>query len=323
MNTNSQNPILALIVPCYNEEEILTTTPSSPSIMKQVVESLINANKVSPLSFILFVDDGSEDNTWQIIESLHKQDNLYCGLKLSSNVGHQMALLAGLSHAVDLADITITIDADLQDDISAIYEMVDRYAEGYDIVYGVRKSRNTDTFFKRHTALGFYKFMETLGTKTIYNHADYRLMSRRAVKSLLMYDECNVFLRGMVHLIGYPNTCVYYDRSKRMAGESKYPLNKMIRLAVDGITSFSVKPIHIVLYLGLTFILISICILIWVLLQWARGLVIPGWTSLMLSLWFCSGCILTSLGILGEYIGRIYIETKRRPRFHKEKILSR
>ncbi len=322
MNTNISKPILALVVPCYNEEEILTTHPSSPEKLLQMVDLLIGRNKVSVLSFILFVDDGSKDGTWQIIESLHEQNHSYCGLKLSGNSGHQNALLAGLSHIVDKADIAITIDADLQDDITAIENMVDQHARGFDIVYGVRQNRDTDSFFKRHTALCFYKFMEKLGTKTIYNHADYRLMSRRAIKALLKYNECNVFLRGIVHLVGYPSTCVYYDRSKRLAGESKYPLSKMMKLAIDGITSFSVKPIHIIFYLGLTFIFMSICTLVWVLVQWARGLVIPGWTSLMLSLWFCSGCILIALGILGEYISKIYIESKHRPRFHIEKTLG-
>lgn len=321
MHNYTSLPILMLVVPCYNEEEILQDFSSTPQRLLQVIDSLTEKGKISDLSTILFVDDGSSDHTWQAIESLHGQNRKFCGLKLSGNVGHQNALMAGLTYSKDIADITVTIDADLQDDESAIEKMVDHHAEGYDIVYGVRRARSTDTLFKRTTALGFYKFMQILGTKTINNHADYRLMSRRAVKALLQYDERNVFLRGIIPIIGYSNTCVYYDRSKRMAGESKYPLSKMLKLAMDGITSFSVKPMHLVLYLGLAFIVISILVLAWVLVQWIRGVVIPGWTSLMLSLWFCSGCILTSLGIVGEYIGKIYIEVKHRPRFNIEKTL--
>lgn len=321
MNAKMTLPQLLLVVPCYNEEEILQDFSSSPQKLLQTIVSLSEKGKISNHSAILFVDDGSSDHTWQAIESLHRRNEKFCGLKLAGNVGHQNALLAGLSYAADKSDITITIDADLQDDVSAIEEMVDRHAEGYDIVYGVRQARGTDTFFKRTTALAFYKFMQLLGTKTIDNHADYRLMSRRAVKALLQYSERNVFLRGIVPLIGYPNTCVYYDRSRRTAGESKYPLSKMLKLAMDGITSFSVKPMHLVLYLGLAFIVISIIVLAWVLVQWIRGMVIPGWTSLMLSMWFCSGCILTALGIVGEYIGKIYVEVKHRPRFNIEKVL--
>lgn len=322
MNTDITKPVLVLVVPCYNEEKVLqASSSSSPAKLLQVIESLVMKGTISHFSLILFVDDGSTDNTWHIIETLHEKDKRYCGLKLAGNVGHQNALLAGLSHAMDKADITITIDADLQDDITIIENMVDLHGEGYDIVYGVRRGRNTDTLFKRLTALGFYKVMDMLGAKTIYNHADYRLMSQRAVKALLQYNERNVFLRGIVPLIGYPSICTYYDRSRRMAGESKYPINKMVKLALDGITSFSVKPMYIVLYIGITFIIISVIILIWVLFLWLKGLAIPGWSSLILSLWFCSGCILMAIGVLGEYVGKIYVEVKHRPRFHIEKTL--
>lgn len=322
MNTDITKPVLVLVVPCYNEEKVLqASSSSSPAKLLQVIESLVMKGTISHFSLILFVDDGSTDDTWHIIETLHEKDKRYCGLKLAGNVGHQNALLAGLSHAMDKADITITIDADLQDDITIIENMVDLHGEGYDIVYGVRRGRNTDTLFKRLTALGFYKVMDMLGAKTIYNHADYRLMSQRAVKALLQYNERNVFLRGIVPLIGYPSVCAYYDRSRRMAGESKYPINKMVKLALDGITSFSVKPMYIVLYIGITFIIISVIILIWVLFLWLKGLAIPGWSSLILSLWFCSGCILMSIGVLGEYVGKIYVEVKHRPRFHIEKTL--
>ncbi len=322
MNTDITKPVLVLVVPCYNEEKVLqASSSSSPAKLLQVIESLVMKGTISHFSLILFVDDGSTDDTWHIIETLHEKDKRYCGLKLSGNVGHQNALLAGLSHAMDKADITITIDADLQDDITIIENMVDLHGEGYDIVYGVRRGRNTDTLFKRLTALGFYKVMDMLGAKTIYNHADYRLMSQRAVKALLQYNERNVFLRGIVPLIGYPSICTYYDRSRRMAGESKYPINKMVKLALDGITSFSVKPMYIVLYIGITFIIISVIILIWVLFLWLKGLAIPGWSSLILSLWFCSGCILMAIGVLGEYVGKIYVEVKHRPRFHIEKTL--
>lgn len=322
MNTDITKPVLVLVVPCYNEEKVLqASSSSSPAKLLQVIVSLVMKGTISHFSLILFVDDGSTDDTWHIIETLHEKDKRYCGLKLSGNVGHQNALLAGLSHAMDKADITITIDADLQDDITIIENMVDLHGEGYDIVYGVRRGRNTDTLFKRLTALGFYKVMDMLGAKTIYNHADYRLMSQRAVKALLQYNERNVFLRGIVPLIGYPSICTYYDRSRRMAGESKYPINKMVKLALDGITSFSVKPMYIVLYIGITFIIISVIILIWVLFLWLKGLAIPGWSSLILSLWFCSGCILMAIGVLGEYVGKIYVEVKHRPRFHIEKTL--
>lgn len=320
METDTHTPILTIVVPCYNEEEIMQT---SPQILLGILDNLITKKKIHSLSHILFVDDGSKDNTWQMIESLHKQSSKYSGLKLAGNVGHQNALVAGLAHASDNSDIIISIDVDLQDDISVIEDMVDAYSKGYDIVYGVRKARKTDTFFKRITAKTFYRLMESLGTKTVYNHADYRLMSKRVIQALLHYEERNLYLRGIVPMIGYPSTCVYYDRLERTAGESKYPINKMIELAFNGITSLSVKPLHFVLYIGIISIIISVSIMIWVLIQWLMGDVFPGWTSLILTICFCSGCILLALGIIGEYIGKLYIEVKRRPRYNIEKILDK
>lgn len=320
MKTETKLPVLAIVVPCYNEEEVMQTSPQS---LLSILEDLIVKEKISVLSHILFVDDGSKDRTWQMIDSLHGLNPKYRGLKLASNVGHQNALMAGLTYSASNSDVTVSIDVDLQDDISVIEDMVDAYLQGHDIVYGVRKSRNTDTFFKRTTAQGFYKVMEWLGTKTVYNHADYRLMSSRAIRTLLRFEERNLYLRGIVPLIGYPSTCVYYSRSERTAGESKYPLGKMIELAFDGITSFSVKPLHFVLYLGIISTIVSALIMLWVFIQWFGGVVFPGWTSLILTICFCSGCILMALGVVGEYIGKLYIEVKRRPRFNVEKVLDK
>lgn len=319
MKSEFKLPVLAIVVPCYNEEEVMQTSPQS---LLRILEDLIVNEKISPFSYILFVDDGSRDRTWLMIESLHGQNHKYRALKLAGNAGHQNALIAGLTYSADNSDITVSIDADLQDDISVIEDMVGAYSQGYDIVYGVRKSRNTDTFFKRTTALGFYKVMELLGTKTLYNHADYRLMSSRAIRALLRFEERNLYLRGIVPLIGYPSTCVYYNRFERTAGESKYPFVKMIELAFNGITSFSVKPLHFVLYLGLISTIVSLLISIWVLVQWSRGIVFPGWTSLILIISLCSGCILMALGIVGEYIGKLYIEVKHRPRYNIDKVLD-
>ena len=309
---------LAIVVPCYKEEAVLAETT------KRLTEVLLGGAKDGQLSedsYILYVNDGSSDNTWSIIQQLHETNKYVCGVNLAGNVGHQNALMAGLSVAVDECDIAVTIDADLQDDVNAILQMVRKYNEGYDIVYGVRASRATDTWFKRTTALGFYSLMKSMGVKSVYNHADYRLMSQRALRHLLSYRERNLFLRGMVTTIGYKTDCVYYDRAERFAGESKYPLKKMISFALDGITSFSVKPVHMVLYLGVIFLIIALGILLWVAYSYLFGHVVPGWSSLMLSMWFCSGCVLTGLGIVGEYIGKIYIEVKDRPRYNIETIL--
>lgn len=311
-------PVLAIVVPCYKEEAVLTETTRR---LTDVIKALIAEALIAPASYVLYVNDGSSDQTWPMIADFHKQNPYVCGVNLAGNVGHQNALVAGLSVACRQSDIMVSIDADLQDDVQVIRDMVIKYVEGCDIVYGVRRSRSTDTWFKRSTAQGFYSLMRRLGVKSVYNHADYRLMSRRAVEYLLRFRERNLFLRGLVPLIGYRTDSVYYDRSERFAGESKYPLGKMLSFAFDGITSFSVKPVHLVLYLGVLFLVISLIILGWVLYEYCQDKVVPGWSSLMLSLWFCSGCVLTGLGIVGEYIGKIYIEVKDRPRFNIEQVL--
>lgn len=311
---------LAIVVPCYNEEAVLAETTKR---LTEVLSGGAKGGLISEKSYILYVNDGSSDDTWPIIQQLNEENKYVCGVNLAGNVGHQNALMAGLSVAVDKCDIAVTIDADLQDDVNAIREMVIKYHEGNEIVYGVRASRAADTWFKRTTALGFYSAMKYMGVKSVYNHADYRLMSQRALHHLLSYRERNLFLRGIVPTIGYKTDCVYYDRAERFAGESKYPLKKMISFAFDGITSFSVKPVHMVLYLGILFLMIAFGILTWVVYSYFLGHVVPGWSSLMLSMWFCSGCVLTGLGIVGEYIGKIYIEVKDRPRYNIETILMK
>ena len=295
---------LAIVVPCYKEELVLHETTSR---LTQVLDDLVKDDLIATNSYILYVNDGSTDNTWSIISELHEANKYVNGVNLAGNVGHQNALVAGLSSAVENCDMAISIDADLQDDVNAIREMVVKYYEGCDIVYGVRQSRQTDTWFKRTTALGFYSLMKSMGVKSVYNHADYRLMSQRALRQLLRYRERNLFLRGMVPTIGYKTDCVYYDRAERFAGESKYPLKKMISFAFDGITSFSVKPVHMVLYFGIVFLIVAFSIFCFVMYSLFRGNAVPGWTSLMLSVWFCSGCILLGLGIVGEYVGKIYV----------------
>ncbi|MBR6368886.1 MAG: glycosyltransferase family 2 protein [Bacteroidaceae bacterium] len=309
---------LAIVVPCYKEELVLHETTSR---LTQVLDDLVKDDLIATNSYILYVNDGSTDNTWSIISELHEANKYVNGVNLAGNVGHQNALVAGLSSAVENCDMAISIDADLQDDVNAIREMVVKYYEGCDIVYGVRQSRQTDTWFKRTTALGFYSLMKSMGVKSVYNHADYRLMSQRALRQLLRYRERNLFLRGMVPTIGYKTDCVYYDRAERFAGESKYPLKKMISFAFDGITSFSVKPVHMVLYFGIVFLIVAFSIFCFVMYSLFRGNAVPGWTSLMLSVWFCSGCILLGLGIVGEYVGKIYVEVKDRPRFNIERVL--
>ena len=309
---------LAIVVPCYNEEEVLNETAIR---IKDVVDKLISENKVSSSSYVLFVNDGSKDRTWQIIKGLHEYNKLYCGLNLSRNVGHQRALLAGLNFVADKCDAAISIDADLQDDVHVIKEMVDKFNEGNDIVYGVRSSRDTDTFFKRNTALGFYKFMKFLGVEAVYNHADYRLMSSRALEALSDFKERNLFLRGMIPLIGYKSEEVYYRRLERFAGESKYPFRKMLNFAMDGITSFSVKPLRIILSIGFAGLIISLISFVYILISFIMGNIIQGWTSLMMSLWFIGSLIIISLGIIGEYVGKIYTEVKERPRYNIESIL--
>ncbi len=310
------NTKLAIVIPCYNEQEILPTTFKRINIL---LNDLITERKIDCESFALYVDDGSRDRTWQIIEEQGKTDNYTKGLKLAGNAGHQNALLAGLEAVLDKADITVTIDADLQDDENAIKSMIDEYHEGAEIVYGVRNDRKSDSFFKRTTAQGFYKLMSGLGVKTVYNHADFRLMSVKAVKNLLSYPERNIFLRGVVPTIGYKTATVEYSRSKRIAGESKYPLKKMLAFAFEGITSFSVKPISLVLWLGIAIIILSIAAMIYALISYFCGTVVAGWSSLMISIWFLGGVQLASIGLIGKYVGKIYVEAKQRPRYFVEK----
>lgn len=317
-NNNIKAWKLAIVVPCYKEEAVLHETTRR---LTQVLDNLVKEKLLMENSFILYVNDGSKDKTWSLITEFHQTNKYVYGVNLAGNVGHQNALFAGLTVAVNLCDIAISIDADLQDDVNAIREMVLKYNEGNDIVYGVRSSRKTDTFFKRFTAKSFYKIMQLGGAKIVFNHADYRLMSKRALQYLLQFHERNLFLRGMVPLIGYNTDNVYYERAERFAGDSKYPLTKMLALAFNGITSFSVKPLHMVFYSGLIFILIAICTTIWILANYIDGKVVPGWSSMMISIWFCAGCILIGLGIVGEYIGKIYIEVKNRPRFNIESLL--
>lgn len=314
-NLKMKKEVLYIVVPCYNEHEVL---PMTVVRLSRVLDDMVRQELVADESRILCVDDGSTDGTWQLIEQLAGQQERLCGVKLAANVGHQNALMAGLETAIERADLTVTIDADLQDDINVIPDMVARWRDGADIVYGVRRERKTDTWFKRTTALTFYRLMERLGVKSVYNHADYRLMSRRAVAQLMRYRERNLFLRGIVPLVGYKTERVYYDRSARLAGESKYPLGKMLGFAIDGITSFSIKPVRMVFTLGVLFTLIALVILIYTLVAYFTGRAVSGWASLILSLWFIGGCVLIGLGIVGEYIGKIYIEVKDRPRYNIE-----
>ena len=311
---------LAIVVPCYNEEEVLKLAAEA---LRKVVDTLVQKGKIAPDSFILFVNDGSKDRTWELIEEEHCTHPVQvCGVKLAGNVGHQFALTAGLLTAKDMSDVTISIDADLQDDVDVIEEMIDKFHAGNDIVYGVRRERKTDTFFKRTTAQAFYRLMDLMGVKTVYNHADFRLMSKRAVEEFSKYKETNLFLRGMMPLIGYHTDCVYYDRKERAAGESKYPLKKMLALAFNGISSFSVKPISLILGMGLFIIFISLLALVYAMISYVTGHVVPGWTSLILSIWFLGGLQLLAIGMVGQYIGKIYIEVKQRPRYNIEKVLG-
>lgn len=314
------NDILYIVVPCYNEEAVLHETSKR---LKEKMTALINDKKISDKSRVLFVDDGSKDKTWEIIEELHDNDDLFSGLKLSRNKGHQNALLAGLMTAKELADISISMDADLQDDINVVDQFVDKYHDGCDIVYGVRSSRKTDTAFKRGTAGMFYKFMRLLGVDIIDNHADYRLISKRALEALSQFKEVNLFLRGIVKQIGFKSDIVYYERSERFAGESKYPLKKMLAFAFDGITSFSVKPIRLVTVVGFLVFLISIGMIIYTTVQTCLGNTEAGWSSLMCSIWFLSGLQIMALGIVGEYIGKIYTEVKARPKYIIDKFINK
>ena len=310
---------LYMVIPCYNEQEVLHETARQ---LKEKMESLRSRNMISDKSRIVFVNDGSKDNTWQIIEELHQSDSIFRGIKLSRNKGHQNALMAGLMTVKNECDAAISLDADLQDDINAIDAMVEKFSEGCDIVYGVRSARKTDTFFKKFTAESFYKIMEKMGVEVTYNHADYRLMSKRALDALEQFKEVNLFLRGIVPMIGYKTDCVYYERKERFAGESKYPLKKMIAFAMEGITSLSVKPIGMITALGVGIFTISIIMLIYFLVRHFIGQTVEGWTSLAVSVWAIGGLQLLAIGIIGEYIGKIYLETKARPKFIIEKYLK-
>ena len=313
-----KNQILYLVIPCYNEQEVL---PETSRRLKEKMESLMDRNMISRDSKIMFVNDGSKDRTWEMIEELHDQDPLYQGVKLSRNRGHQNALLGGLMTAKEYADMAISLDADLQDDIDVIDQFVEKYYEGCDIVYGVRSARTTDTFFKRFTAEGFYKIINMMGGEVVFNHADYRLMSKRALNELANYKEVNLFLRGIVPMIGFKTDVVTYERHERLAGESKYPLKKMLALAVDGITSLSIKPIRFIVFLGFMIFMCSILMLIYSLVQHFLGNTSIGWTSLIVSIWAIGGLQLLAIGVIGEYIGKIYLETKERPRYIIEKVL--
>ena len=315
----NKNNIIAVLIPCYNEEAVLHETTKQ---LKNKMEKLIKDKLISEESRVMYVNDGSKDNTWSIIKEIHSKDELFTGLTLSRNRGHQNALLAGLMTAKNYADMVISMDADLQDDINVIDKMVEKYNEGNDIVYGVRSSRKKDTFFKRFTAQGFYKFMQLMGVDIVYNHADCRLMSKRALDELENFTEVNLFLRGIVPLIGFKSEIVTYERNERFAGESKYPLKKMLSFAFDGITSFSIKPIRFISFIGFIFCLISVGVLIYSIAQKILGNTVDGWTFIVCSIWLVSGVQMISLGVIGEYIGKIYNETKRRPRYIIEEELK-
>ena len=303
---------LYLVIPCYNEEAVL---PETSRRLKEKYTALMEAGKIGPDSRIVFVNDGSKDKTWDMICDLHAADPMFRGICLSRNRGHQNALMAGLMTVREECDAAISMDADLQDDINAIDEMVDRYNQGYEVVYGVRSSRKKDTFFKRTTAQGFYKLMRAMGVETVYNHADYRLMSRRALEALSQFDEVNLFLRGIVPLVGFKSTTVSYERGERFAGESKYPLKKMVSFAFEGITSMSVKPIRMIAALGGAVFAVSLVILIYSLIRHFTGHTVEGWTFLAVSIWALGGVQLLAIGVIGEYIGKIYLETKHRPKY--------
>ncbi|MBR5420123.1 MAG: glycosyltransferase family 2 protein [Lachnospiraceae bacterium] len=310
---------LAIVVPCYNEEEVL---PSTIDTLKKLIKQLAAEKKIAENSFLLFVDDGSKDATWEILTKAHEADACVWGQKLSKNCGHQSALLSGLMTAREYADVSVSIDADLQDDVSAIAEMIEQYRSGCDIVYGIRGSRKKDSFFKRSTAQGYYKLLASLGVKTVYNHADFRLMSKKALDELAQYHESNLYLRGLIPLLGLKSGEVYYERGERMAGESKYPLRKMLALAMNGITSFSIKPIRMVLNMGIIVLLCCLAAAIYAFVSYVGGNVERGWTSLILSIWFLGGVQLLAVGVIGEYIGKIYNEVKRRPLYHVETLLG-
>ena len=310
---------LYIVVPCYNEEEVL---PETARRLGDKLKALMNGGKISPQSRVLFVNDGSKDHTWEVISKLHGGNPLLCGIDLSRNRGHQNALLAGLTAAKDSADMVISMDADLQDDVDAADAMVDKYLDGVDIVYGVRSSRKTDTFFKRTTAEAYYRVLALLGVETVFNHADFRLMSRRALDGLAGFTEVNLFLRGIVPMIGYRTDTVEYQRGTRFAGESKYPLKKMAALALEGVTSLSVKPLRMITAMGFLVFLASIVMIAYNVVRWATGNTVTGWASLACSVWLIGGLILLSLGVIGEYLGKLYLESKGRPRFLIQEVLG-
>lgn len=309
---------LGIVCPCYNEHEVLL---ESGERLTALLDGLVAKQKIAPDSFVLLVNDGSRDNTWQLIKQLHDTNHYFRGVNLAKNVGHQNAIMAGMMTAKNHCDAVITIDVDLQDDLSAIERMIDKYHEGYDIVYGVKVSRQGDSFLKKNTALMFYKFQQAMGVKAVYNHADFRLMSRRTLQQLSHFEERNLYLRGLIPMIGYPSATVEDVISPRTAGQSKYTLKKMFTLAADGITSFSTKPISLILTAGIFCLLVSVGMFIYVLCSYFEHLAVPGWPSIMLSIWFIGGLLLLSIGIIGEYIGKIYIEVKHRPLYNIESIL--
>ncbi|MEG2321874.1 MAG: glycosyltransferase family 2 protein [Bacilli bacterium] len=315
-----KTPILYLVVPCYNEEEVLLETTNQ---LRLKMNTLIKNKKISKESHVVFINDGSKDNTWEMIEEIHANDSLFSGIKLSRNCGHQNAVMAGLMTCRDKADAIISLDADLQDDINAIDSMVEKYKEGNEIVYGVRSSRKKDTFFKRTTAQGFYKFAKKMDVEMVYNHADYRLLSKKALEALSEFKEVNLFLRGMVPMLGFKQDVVYYERQERFAGTSKYPLKKMLALAMNGITGSSIKPALIITKLGFLTLIISFILILIFLVKFFMGLTVAGWPTIVISIWLLGGLNLTAIGILGQYVGKTYMETKHRPLYIIEKIVHK
>jgi len=319
MDNTSGRPVLAIVVPCYNEQEVL---PEAAKRLSGILQHLASEQIIDAQSTLLFVDDGSSDNTWGLIEKFHAENPfVFSGIKLSRNRGHQNALLCGLLAVKDRVDAAVSIDADLQDDIGVIGKMTEKYRAGYEIVYGVRSNRKKDSFFKRSTAQGFYSFMRFLGADIVYNHADFRLMGRDALQALSEYDEVNLFLRGIIPLLGFKTGIEYYTRAERLAGTSKYPFGKMMQFAFEGITSFSIKPLRVITLLGVLLFAVSIAMIVYFFIRYFSGHTISGWASIACSLWGIGGLILFSIGIVGEYIGKIYLEAKRRPRYHVEQIL--
>lgn len=318
MEMSKMKSNLYIVIPCYNEQEVLQETARR---LADKLQALKERDRIGEKSRILFVNDGSKDATWMQITDLCAQNTIYAGVNLSRNRGHQNALLAGIATAAEHADMIVSMDADLQDDIDAIDRMIDAYQEGNDVVYGVRSSREKDTFFKRHSAQFFYRFMKFLGAEIVYNHADYRLLSNRAAKALLSFDEVNLFLRGLVPMIGFQSTTVTYERGERFAGESKYPLGKMLTFAMEGVTSLSVKPIRMITIGGMLVSVVSLIMLIKSFADYFHGNVVPGWTSMMVSIWVLGGLQLMAIGVIGEYIGKTYMETKRRPKYMIETVI--